>query len=51
MYEKIAAIMNRDYGATDISADEVEAYLRHGDTSLISGDEMIQIDAVYERLV
>ena len=51
MYEKIAAIMVRDYGAVDISADEVEAYLRHGDTALISADEMIQIDAVYERLV
>lgn len=51
MYERIAHIMNRDYGASDISADEVEAYLRHGETTYISGDEMVQIDAIYERLV
>jgi hypothetical protein len=51
MYDKIAAIMNRDYGASDMDASLVEDYLRHGRTDLISGDEMIQIDVIYERLL
>ena len=49
MYEKIATVMNRDHGCADISADEVEAYLRHGDTAFISADEANLIDRLLER--
>lgn len=51
MYDKIAAVMNRDYGALDISGDEVEAYVRFGDTALINANEMIQIDVLLDRFL
>ncbi len=51
MYDKIAAIMNRDYGAVDISGDEVEAYLRFNDTTMITADEMVQIDDLYDKFL
>jgi hypothetical protein len=51
MYQKIAAIMNRDYGSVDLSAQDVEDYLRHGDTTFVSEEEQVQIDLLLEMLL
>ena len=51
MYAQIAHIMNRDYGSCDLTADDVERYLRYGDDHLLSGDEIIQIEVVLDRLL
>jgi hypothetical protein len=51
MFERIAQIMNEKYGASDMDPGLVENYLRNGDSSLISGDEMIQIDVLIDRLL
>lgn len=49
MYQKIATIMNRDYGSDDLSADDVENYLRHGDMTYITPAEAQQIETLLER--
>jgi len=49
MYDKIARVMNRDYGSSDLSAEEVEQYLRHGTKAFISDEEAVLIDELVER--
>ena len=51
MYDKIATVMNRDYGTSDISAEDVENYLRHGDTSFVDAREAILIEELVERYI
>lgn len=50
MYDKIASTMRRDFpGSEDISAEDVEAYLRYGDTGMISAAEAEEIERRLER--
>lgn len=49
MYDKIAMIMRRDYGATDISAVEVENYLRFGKSDFITSEEARLMETLLER--
>ena len=49
MYDKIAHVMNRDYGAVDISAEDVENYLRFQDMTFIDQGEADLIDKLLGR--
>lgn len=51
MYDKIAAIMNRDYGCVDISADDVENYLRKGDRTFVDEREAEIIETLVEKFL
>jgi len=51
MYDKIAAVMNRDFGAIDISGDDVEAYLRFRHARFITAHEMIQIEVLLDKFL
>lgn len=51
MYEKIAEVMNRDYGCSDMDAYMVERYLRYGETALISDEEADIMEELLDRFL
>jgi len=51
MYEKIAEVMNTQYGSSDMDAGLVENYIRYGDDALLSGDETIQIENLLDKFL
>jgi hypothetical protein len=51
MYDKVAQVMNRDYGCDDMDGSLVEDYLRTGNTSMISAREASLIDELIEKFL
>lgn len=51
MYEKIAHVMNERFGSMDMDAGLVETYLRTGNDSLLSANEVIQIEVLLDKFL
>ena len=51
MYDKIAKIMNSNFGSSDMDSDLVERYLRNGDIRFISKKEALVIEVLLNRYV